>query len=84
MPFKSEKQRRYLWMKEPKVAARWSRKYGSEPVQNGNQNNMGQLPKKGMPPFMKNKQNQVDPKTEARKGAAAKRLAVLKAKQKGK
>lgn len=79
MPFKSEKQRRYLWMKEPKVAARWSRKYGSEPVQN---NMQGNLPKKGLPPFMKNKQNQrPDPKSEARKSVAAKRLEMLKAKK---
>jgi len=29
MPFKSEKQRKYLWAKEPEVARRWSEKYGS-------------------------------------------------------
>ncbi len=29
MPFKSEAQRRYLWMKEPEVAKRWADKYGT-------------------------------------------------------
>lgn len=29
MPFKSEAQRRYLWMKEPKVAKEWADKYGT-------------------------------------------------------
>jgi len=32
MPFKSEKQRRYLWANEPEVAQRWSDKYGDKPV----------------------------------------------------
>jgi hypothetical protein len=27
MPFRSEKQRRYLWMKHPKIAQKWT--YGS-------------------------------------------------------
>lgn len=31
MPFKSEKQRRYLWMKRPDIAKKWSHKYGSKP-----------------------------------------------------
>lgn len=31
MPFKSEKQRRFLWANEPKVAKKWSKKYGSKP-----------------------------------------------------
>ena len=29
MPFKSEAQRRYLWMHEPKVAKEWAHKYGT-------------------------------------------------------
>ena len=29
-PFRSERQRRYLWMHEPKIAKRWSKKYGSK------------------------------------------------------
>ena len=29
MPFQSEKQRRYLWANEPKIARDWSEKYGS-------------------------------------------------------
>jgi hypothetical protein len=31
MPFKSEKQRRYMWVHHPKIARRWSHKYGSKP-----------------------------------------------------
>jgi hypothetical protein len=31
MPFKSEKQRRYLWLKHPEIAERWTDKYGSKP-----------------------------------------------------
>ena len=30
MPFRSEKQRRYLWMKEPELARKWTNKYGSK------------------------------------------------------
>jgi hypothetical protein len=30
MPFKSEKQRKYLWVKHPSIAKRWTKKYGSE------------------------------------------------------
>jgi len=30
MPFKSEKQRRYLHANEPEVAKRWEKKYGSK------------------------------------------------------
>jgi len=32
MPFKSEKQRRYLWKKEPKIAREWTKAYGSKPI----------------------------------------------------
>ena len=32
MPFKSEKQRRYLWANHPDIARRWTEEYGSEPV----------------------------------------------------
>lgn len=32
MPFKNEKQRRYLWAKHPEIAERWTKKYGSKPV----------------------------------------------------
>ena len=31
MPFRSEKQRRYLWARHPDVARRWTEKYGSSP-----------------------------------------------------
>ena len=30
MPFRSEKQRRYLWMKHPEIAERWAHEYGSK------------------------------------------------------
>ena len=30
MPFRSEKQRRYLWAKHPDIARRWTKKYGSK------------------------------------------------------
>ncbi len=30
MPFKSEKQRKFLWAKEPAIARRWAHKYGSK------------------------------------------------------
>lgn len=29
MPFKSEKQRRYLWKNDPKLAREWEHKYGN-------------------------------------------------------
>ena len=32
MPFKSEKQRRFLWKFHPEVAREWTDKYGSKPV----------------------------------------------------
>lgn len=31
MPFKSAKQRRYLYAKKPKLAEKWTKKYGSKP-----------------------------------------------------
>ena len=35
MPFKSEKQKRYMWAKEPAIAKRWTEKYGSKPKKKG-------------------------------------------------
>ena len=32
MPFKSEKQRKYLWANEPKIAKDWTEEYGSKIV----------------------------------------------------
>ena len=32
MPFRSEKQRRYLWKNEPKIAKEWTKAYGSKSV----------------------------------------------------
>lgn len=31
MPFKSEAQRRYLWIHHPEIAQRWASEYGSKP-----------------------------------------------------
>lgn len=31
MPFKSERQRRYMWVHHPRVARRWTEEYGSTP-----------------------------------------------------
>ena len=36
MPFKSEKQRRYLWKHHPKLAKKWAHKYGSKPKRDNN------------------------------------------------
>jgi hypothetical protein len=30
VPFKSVKQRKYLWAKHPEIAKRWTAKYGSK------------------------------------------------------
>ena len=30
MPFRSEKQRKYLFAKKPAIAKKWSKKYGSK------------------------------------------------------
>jgi len=46
MPFKSEKQRRYLWANEPEVAQRWSDKYGSNPQPNKQKLKTRKPPKK--------------------------------------
>lgn len=35
MPFKSEKQRRFMFARHPEIAKRWTKKYGSEPRGNG-------------------------------------------------
>lgn len=31
-PFKSQKQRKYLWAKKPALAKKWTKKYGSKIV----------------------------------------------------
>lgn len=31
-PFRSEKQRRYLWMHHPEIAKKWTKEHGSKPV----------------------------------------------------
>jgi len=35
MPFKSEKQRKFMWAKEPAIAKKWTSKYGSKPRKKG-------------------------------------------------
>jgi len=32
MPFRSEKQRSFLWRKHPEIAKRWTKKYGAKIV----------------------------------------------------
>jgi hypothetical protein len=32
MPFKSERQRRFLWMKHPDLARKWAHETGSSPT----------------------------------------------------
>jgi len=31
MPFRSEKQRKFMWARHPEIARRWTNKYGSKP-----------------------------------------------------
>jgi len=31
MPFRSERQRRWMWIHHPDIARRWSHRYGSKP-----------------------------------------------------
>jgi hypothetical protein len=35
MPFRSEKQRRYMWARHPEIAERWTKEYGSKPKPKG-------------------------------------------------
>jgi len=30
MPFKSKKQRKFMWAKHPRIARRWTKKYGGK------------------------------------------------------
>jgi len=39
MPFRSEKQRRYLWKKKPQIAKRWTKVYGSKPKKKNRRKN---------------------------------------------
>jgi len=32
MPFRSEKQRKFMWAKHPEIAKKWSHKYGSDVI----------------------------------------------------
>jgi len=42
MPFKSEKQQKYMFMKHPKIAKKWAKKYGTV----GNPKNLAKMAKK--------------------------------------
>jgi len=35
-PFRSEKQRAYMWMKHPEIARKWTKKYGGKIKPKGN------------------------------------------------
>lgn len=37
VPYKSEKQRKFLHWKHPKIARRWDEEYGGKPVQKSHQ-----------------------------------------------
>ena len=57
MPFRSEKQRRYLWKNHPKIAKDWTDTYGSKPVKKkhgGKIKILGQDPKSVWPILNKN------------------------------
>jgi len=47
MPFRSEKQRRYLWKNHPKIARDWTDTYGSKPVKKNSGGSIEKPPKKG-------------------------------------
>ena len=55
MPYKSEKQRRFMHAKHPKIAARWDNEYGTTPA------------KKQKPKVNRSKKRPASPKTQARK-----------------
>ena len=44
MPFRSEKQRKYLWKKHPKIAKDWTDTYGSKPVKKKEGGTPGYIP----------------------------------------
>ena len=51
MPFKSEKQRKWMWANEPKIAREWTDAYGSKPVKASSGGvRFGPPPKKGPNP----------------------------------
>lgn len=38
MPFRSEKQRRYMWKNHPDIARRWTQEHGSSPEKKDDRN----------------------------------------------
>ena len=57
MPFKSEKQKRYLWANEPKIAREWTDRYGAKDGgnnwfgQGGMKNFLGEQPMVSAPKY---------------------------------
>lgn len=47
MPFRSEKQRRYMYAQHPDIAKRWSREYGDEPQPKGKRKRRVRVKRKG-------------------------------------
>lgn len=45
MPFKSSKQRKYLWSNKPELARKWTAKYGSKPKKMRKKNALQPSPK---------------------------------------
>ena len=54
MPYESDKQRRFMHAKHPKIAARWDNEYGTTPA-------------KKQKPVKRSKKKPTSPKTQARK-----------------
>jgi hypothetical protein len=51
MPFRSEAQRRYMWLKHPEIAKRWTHKYGSKIRKKGKEPSQGAM--KAAPALMR-------------------------------
>jgi hypothetical protein len=46
MPFRSEKQRRFMFSQHPEIAKRWAKEYGSKPQPNAKAKALKKLMKK--------------------------------------
>jgi len=46
MPFRSEKQRKFMYARHPKIAKRWSTKYGSRIVKSEKKNKKRKVTKR--------------------------------------
>ena len=47
MPFRTEKQRRFLWANHPDLARKWTNKYGPRPVKKGKHMDLKEVGKYG-------------------------------------